>query len=75
MIYKPKNEADDYADYEGRGEREIECAMFSAITDIAGQAAEPERELCAEIEQCTDDDEECASGEQDAAKLLRGFHR
>jgi hypothetical protein len=74
MIYKPKNETDDYADNDGGGEREIKCPMLAAVTDVAGQSAEAERELWAEIEQSPDDDEECANGEEDAAELLRRFH-
>jgi hypothetical protein len=75
MIDKPKNQTDDDADNQGRGERKIESPMFAAITDVARQAPQTKWEFWTEIQQSTNDDEERPKREENATELLRGFHR
>lgn len=74
MIDEPENEADGDADDQTRDDGKIKCAVFTAVNDIARQAAEAQGKFWAEIEQSTDKDEHCAYREKQATQLLHGFH-
>jgi len=75
LIDQPENQANDHADDQTGNEREIKCAMLSAMNDVSGQAAKAERKFWAQIEKRADEDEHCSDREQQTTELLSGFHR
>lgn len=48
--------------------------MFAAMNDVAGKAAEAEREFAAEIEKSADEDEETAEEQENATEFAEGIH-
>jgi hypothetical protein len=45
------------------------------MDDVAGEAAEAERETTAEIKKCTDHDDDSAEDKESAAEFTEGVHK
>jgi hypothetical protein len=65
-----KGEAQDQASDDGK----VEGGVFAAMDDVAGEAAEAERELAAKIEKSADEDEEAAEEQESATEFAKGVH-
>ena len=75
LVDDPKNQTEEHADDQARDQREVESAVLASMDDVAGQAAEAERQFAAEIQECANGDENRAKDEYGAAELLNRFHR
>ena len=48
--------------------------MFAAVHEVAGEAAETEREFAAEVEKSAEKDEETSDDEKSTAEFAEGVH-
>ncbi len=48
--------------------------MFAAMDDVAGEAAEAQREFSAKVKKSTYNDEESTENEEGAAEFAEGIH-
>jgi hypothetical protein len=74
MIDEPENKADRGADYQARDEREVKRAVFAAVKDVSGQAAEAKGKFRSKIKERANDDKHRSYGEQQTSQLLSWFH-
>ena len=58
MREEPEEKREGCAENEAGDDREVESCVFTAVDDVAGEFAEAERELAAEIEKSADEGEE-----------------
>jgi hypothetical protein len=72
---KPEEDRQNNADNETGDDREVEGSVFAAMDDVAGEAAEAERETTAEIKKCTDHDDDSAEDKESAAEFTEGVHK
>jgi hypothetical protein len=71
---KPEEERKTEAEKEAGDDREVEGGVFAAVDDVAGEAAEAQREFSAEVKHSTDKDEEAAENEEGAAEFAKRVH-
>jgi hypothetical protein len=74
MSKKPEEERKTEAEEEAGDDREVESGVFAEVDDVAGKAAEAQREFSAEVKQSTDKDQEGAENEEGAAEFAEGIH-
>ncbi len=74
MRDKPKKEREAHAEKETGDDWEIEGGVFATVDDVAGQAAEAERELAAKVEESTEENQEDAENQEQAAEFTEGIH-
>jgi len=74
MREEPEEERDGCAEHKAGDDREIEGRVLAAMNDVAGQPAETEWKLAAEVEKDTDKDAEGAENEEGAAELAKRIH-
>jgi hypothetical protein len=55
-------------------EGKVECSVFTAVDDVAGEAAEAQGELAAKIEERAENDQEDAESEEHAAEFAERVH-
>jgi hypothetical protein len=71
---KPEQERQGAAEEEAGDDGEVKSGVFAAMNDIAGEAAEAEREFSAEIEKSANEDEKAAEEEECAAEFAKRIH-
>jgi len=71
---EPEEEGEGGAKYEAGDDWEIEGGVFTTVDDVAGKAAEAEREFATKVEKSTDEDEEAAEEKESAAEFAEGVH-
>ncbi len=74
MRDKPKKEREAHAEKETGDDWEIKGGVFAKVDDVAGQAAEAERELAAKVEESTEENQEDAENQEQAAEFTEGIH-
>jgi hypothetical protein len=74
MSKKPEEERKAEAENEAGDDGEVESGVFAAVNDVAGKAAEAQREFSAEVKQSADEDQEGAENEESAAEFAEGIH-
>ena len=74
MTKKPEEEREAEAEEEAGDDGKVEGGVFAAMDDVAGEATEAERELCAEIEESANEGEKTAEEEEHAAEIAEGIH-
>jgi hypothetical protein len=71
---EPKQERETEAENEAGDDGEVEGGVFSPVDDVAGEAAEAQREFSAKVKQSADKDQEGADNEEGAAEFAEGIH-
>jgi hypothetical protein len=74
MREEPEEQRETGAEQEAGNDREIKRGVFAAMDDVAGEAAEAEREFSAEIKKSTQNDEKSTENENSAAEFANGVH-
>jgi hypothetical protein len=74
MSEKPEEERKTEAENEAGDDREVEGGVFAAMDDVAGEAAEAQREFSAKVKKSTYNDEESTENEKGAAEFAEGIH-
>jgi hypothetical protein len=74
MSKKPEEERKTEAEEEAGDDGEVEGGVFAAVDDVAGEAAEAQREFSAEVKQSADKNQEGAENEEGAAEFAEGIH-
>jgi hypothetical protein len=74
MGEEPEGEREDETENEAGDDGEVEGGVFTAMNDVAGEAAETEGEFAAEVEKGADEDEEAAENEEGAAEFAKRVH-
>jgi len=71
---KPEQERERDAEEKAGDHGKIKGAVFAAVDDVAGEAAEAEGELIAEIKKGADEDEESTEEKERAAEFAKRVH-
>jgi hypothetical protein len=71
---EPKQERETEAEEEAGDDGEVEGGMFAAVDDVAGEAAEAQRQLSAEVKKSTHNDEESTENEKGATEFAERIH-
>jgi len=71
---EPEDQREAYAEDKASDDGKIKGGVFAAVDDVAGKAAESERQAPAKIEQDTDGNEEGAQDEHGAAEFPQRIH-
>jgi hypothetical protein len=74
MSEKPEEERKTEAENEAGDDREVEDGVFAAMDDVAGEAAEAQREFSAEVKKSAHNDEESTENEEGPAEFAEGIH-
>src|SRR5882672_12424654 len=74
MSKKPEEEREAEAEDKAGDDREVEGGVFAAMDDVAGEAAQTEGEVPAEVEKGTEEDEQAAKQEKRAAEFAERIH-
>ena len=74
MSEQPEEERKTEAEEEAGDDRKVEGGAFAAVDDVAGEAAEAQREFSAEVKQSTHNDEESTENEKGATEFAEGIH-
>ena len=69
VIYEPENQAQSDAEDQTSDDGEIECGVFRFVGDVAGETAEAERKLAAEVEKGADENQDAAKDEKRTADV------
>jgi hypothetical protein len=75
MGEEPEEQAQTDAEEQAGHNWEVESGVFAAMDDVAGTAAETERQLAAEVEKSANEDEKAAEEEERAAEFAKGIHK
>jgi hypothetical protein len=71
---EPEEKEESEAKEESGDDGEKESGVFAAVDDVAGEAAESEREATGEVEQGAGDGKDGAEDEEDAAEFTKRVH-
>ena len=74
MGEEPEEQREGGAEHEAGDDRKIERGVFATVDDVAGKAAETQRELAAKVEKRAKNDQEDAENEEHAAEFAEGIH-
>jgi len=66
---EPEEQGETCAEKEAGDDGEIEGSVFAAMDEVAGKAAETERELAAEVKKSADGEKESAENKEGAAEF------
>jgi hypothetical protein len=72
---KPEEERKSGAENQASDDGEIESGVLAAVDNVAGKAAEAEREFVAEIKYGAEDGEENAEDEEGASEIAERIHK
>lgn len=67
LVDDPDEQAEDEADDHAGYDWEVKRAVLTAMDDVTGEAAKPERKFATEVKKCADEDENTAENEKRAA--------
>jgi len=70
----PKEEREGGAEYEAGDDWKVEGGVFTAMDDVAREAAEAEGEFATKVEKSTGEDKEAAEQQESAAEFAKGVH-
>jgi hypothetical protein len=71
---KPKKQTEAQAEQDAGRERKIKRRVLAFVDDIAGQAAQPEREPSAKIKKSSNERKNACNKEQRPAEFAKRFH-
>jgi hypothetical protein len=74
MSEQPEEERKTEAEEEAGDDRKVEGGMFAAVDDVAGEAAEAQREFSAEVKKSAHNHEESTENEKSAAEFAERIH-
>jgi len=72
---EPEEEREAEAQHEAGDDWEVERGVFAAMDDVAGEAAEAQREFSTEIQKSADEGQERANDEERAAEFAERIHQ
>jgi hypothetical protein len=74
VVDEPQEKRKRDTDNEAGHDRKVERGVFTAVDDVAWEAAEAEGQLVAEIKSGSDDHEQGANNQEGAAELAKRIH-
>ena len=74
MSQEPEEKRDRGAEQEAGDDWKIKRGVLAAMDDVAGEPAEAQRKLSAEVQKSANDGEEDAENKERAAKFAKGVH-
>ncbi len=74
MGEEPEDQSEAYAEGDRSCDWEVEGGVFAAVDDVAGEAAEAEREFAGEVEESARGDEDAAEDQEGTAEVAGWIH-
>jgi hypothetical protein len=67
LVNDPDEQTEYDADHDAADNREIKGAVLATMDDVARETSEAKGEFASEVEECADDNEDCAENQKRAA--------